>query len=239
MLKHSLFLLEVLTLCQLTANSILFPVQPVKQTPPFLAPRPCCISSGMSAQSLHACLGYGAILPLLLLMAEILRRVKQVFDGGKSVWRSAANRWQVWISGERIADFSYSPHLRHPYAPLCLVVQNMFDYCVGDDLLSLDPLSAPSFSRACCYDRFFSRKVSCAAGAPLRMKRDSMDDAATLGTKDPNSESDVLTKARELVRKAVFGHLEEPFIVAPSFGSTERKFSCGKMPCWRSFSKSV
>jgi hypothetical protein len=64
------------------------------------------------------------------------------------------------------------------------------------------------------------------------MKRNEMDNATTLWTKDPNSESDLLTKAEELESEAVFGHLEEPFIVAPSFGSTERKVSCGKMPCW-------
>lgn len=42
-----------------------------------------------------------------------------------------------------------------------------------------------------------------------------MDCAAILGRKDPNSENDPLTNAEELERKAVFGHLEEPFIVAP------------------------
>ena len=52
-----------------------------------------------------------------------------------------------------------------------------------------------------------------------------MDSATTLWMKDPNSESDLLTNAQELVDEAVFGHLEEPLIVAPSFGSTERKFS--------------
>jgi hypothetical protein len=65
----------------------------------------------------------------------------------------------------------------------------------------------------------------CAAGAPLRMKRNSMDTITTLWMKDPNSESDFLTNVEELVSEAVFGHLEEPLIVAPSFGSTERKFS--------------
>jgi hypothetical protein len=48
--------------------------------------------------------------------------------------------------------------------------------------------------------------------------------------KDPNSESDPFAKVEELDDEAVFGHLEEPFIVAPSIGSTERKFSDGRCP---------
>ncbi len=42
-----------------------------------------------------------------------------------------------------------------------------------------------------------------------------MDSAATLGRKDSNSESDLLIKAAELEKEAVFGRLEEPLIVAP------------------------
>src|SRR6266487_527412 len=59
------------------------------------------------------------------------------------------------------------------------------------------------------------KEASCAAGAPFRMKRNSMDSAATLGRKDSNSESDLLIKAAELEKEAVFGRLEEPLIVAP------------------------
>jgi transposase len=42
-----------------------------------------------------------------------------------------------------------------------------------------------------------------------------MDSAATLWTKDPNSESEFLINAVELDQEAVFGRLEEPLIVAP------------------------
>ncbi|MBO0791637.1 MAG: hypothetical protein J2P36_11910 [Ktedonobacteraceae bacterium] len=59
-----------------------------------------------------------------------------------------------------------------------------------------------------------------------------MEDAATLWAKDPNSESDSLTNAAELVKEAVFGRLEEPLIVAPSNGAHAEEILMWKMPCW-------
>src|SRR5258708_17451369 len=60
-----------------------------------------------------------------------------------------------------------------------------------------------------------SAKASCVEGAPFRMKKNLIDDAATLWMKDPNNENGPLTNAVELEAKAVFGRLEEPLIVAP------------------------
>jgi hypothetical protein len=60
-----------------------------------------------------------------------------------------------------------------------------------------------------------SAKASCAEGAPFRMKKNSMDDTATLWRKDSNNENGPLFNAGELEAKAVFGRLEEPLIVAP------------------------
>ena len=64
------------------------------------------------------------------------------------------------------------------------------------------------------------------------MKKNSMDNATTLWMKDPNSESGLLTNVEELVGEAVFGHLEEPFIVAPSDGAHAEEILRWKMPCW-------
>jgi hypothetical protein len=62
------------------------------------------------------------------------------------------------------------------------------------------------------------------------MKKHSM--GLYLWRKDPESENDLLTKARELESEAVFGRLEEPLIVAPTLEARRGNSHCGKTPSW-------
>ena len=59
-----------------------------------------------------------------------------------------------------------------------------------------------------------------------------MDSAATLWTKDPNSESEFLINAVELDQEAVFGRLEEPLIVAPELEARRGNSLIEQMPRW-------
>lgn len=57
-----------------------------------------------------------------------------------------------------------------------------------------------------------------------------MDHPAILWTKDPNSENEFITNVRELVKEAVFGHLEEPLIVAPHLEARRGNSQIGRCP---------